>query len=749
MTSKVTKSRAAAKILKDLNDVQQEAVLQTENPILILAGAGSGKTRVLTHKIAYLVEVNQVKPWHILAMTFTNKAAGEMRERIHSLTKSSSASIWMGTFHSIFARILRREGERLGYNQNFTIYDTDDQRQLIKSIMERLRVPIKNLTPRSAQSQISRTKNNLITPEQFGLQTTNFYEEQIAVIYEHYQALLKEQNAMDFDDLLWKPIELFENCPDVRERYQKQFHYILVDEYQDTNRAQYILIKMLSENHRNICVVGDDDQSIYHWRGADIRNILDFENDFPDCRVFRLEQNYRSTKNILAAANCVVKNNADRLDKTLWTDKGEGEKLTLLTSSTAFLESNNIVEKIQHELGTYKRNFRDFAILYRTNAQSRILEEGLRKNTIAYIIVGGTRFYERKEIKDVLAYLRLVVNNWDTISAKRIINYPTRGIGQTTVQRIDQFAYQKRISFYEALNRIHEIEKIDQGKQTRILNFYKLIEKYSGLQEKLTVSELTRTLVDEIGILSQFKTEGSVEAMSRYDNVIELLSAITDFTKRSDSPTLAAFLEEVSLLTDIDSWEDRSNAVTLMTLHAAKGLEFPVVFLAGLEEGLFPLSRNMESEKQLEEERRLFYVGATRAKEKLYLSWAEQRGYGENLSRGMQSRFISEIDSEFIERDFKPKRSYSRRSDRPAGRSTVRRTERDGLSYEYDAEPEYADDFPAPGRLEAGMRVRHPVFGEGTIKQIDGYNENMKITVFFKLAGTKRLMVKYANLEII
>jgi DNA helicase-2/ATP-dependent DNA helicase PcrA len=741
MTPKTTTPRGAAKILQNLNDVQQEAVLQTDNPILVLAGAGSGKTRVLTHKIAYLVDVHKIKPWNILAMTFTNKAAGEMKERIRNLTANTSDSFWMGTFHSIFARILRREGERIGYNSNFTIYDTDDQRQVIKTIMERLKIPLKNLTPRAAQSQISRAKNDLITPRQLAERAQSFFEENIAKIYEPYQRVLKEQNAMDFDDLLWKPIELFTACPDLLAQYQSRFQYILVDEYQDTNRAQYILIKMLSEKNRNICVVGDDDQSIYHWRGADVRNILDFENDFPDCRIFRLEQNYRSTKNILAAANCVVRNNANRLEKTLWTNKGEGEKLTLLTSGTAFLESDKIVEKIQYELGTHKRNFRDFAILYRTNAQSRILEESLRNATIAYIIVGGTRFYERKEVKDVLAYLRLVVNSWDTISAKRIINYPIRGIGESTVQKIDEFAYQQRISFYEALGRVHEIEGIDDGKKARIYNFYQLIEKYSGLQEKITVSELVRTLVDDIGILPLFKTEGSVEAMSRYDNVIELLSAITDFSKRNESPRLAAFLEEVSLLTDIDTWEDRSNAVTLMTLHAAKGLEFPVVVLAGLEEGLFPLSRNMESDQQLEEERRLFYVGATRAQEKLYLSWAQQRGYGENLSRGVKSRFIGEIDNEFIEREIKPQRTEP-------GRRNFRNQEREGLSYEYDSEG-FSDDSPQSARLEPGMRVRHSNFGEGTIQQVDGYNENMKVTVAFKLAGIKRLMVKYANLEII
>jgi len=744
MTAQAASQRGAAKILRHLNAVQQAAVLHTDNPILILAGAGSGKTRVLTHKIAYLIDVLKVKPWTILAMTFTNKAANEMRERIFKLTRRASESVWMGTFHSIFARILRREAEYIGYKSSFSIYDTDDQVQIIKSLMDQLNVPQKQFSPKAIQSHISRAKNKMISPTEYESMAQDYFEQKAAIIYGPYQRRLREQNAMDFDDLLLYPIELFTAHPEVLQKYQERFQYILVDEYQDTNRAQYILIKLLSARHRNICVVGDDDQSIYKWRGADVSNILDFEKDFSDCRIFRLEQNYRSTKNILSAANSVVKHNRHRLEKTLWTEKVEGEKVTLLSSPTAYHESLTIVTKIQTELATHKRNFRDFAILYRTNAQSRILEDSLRNNAVSYVIVGGTRFYERKEVKDVLAYLRLVVNHWDTISAKRIINYPPRGIGQATVKKIDQFSMEKKISFFEALSQVHSIETLNETKMNRIYNFYKLIEKYQGLQDKLSVPELTRAFVDEIGILPLLKSEGTVESMSRYENVQELLTAITDFSKRNESPSLATFLEEVSLITDIDSWDDRSNGVTLMTLHAAKGLEFPVVFIAGLEEGLFPLSRNSFSVDELEEERRLFYVGATRAQEKLYLSWAGQRGFGEQTFRSTPSRFIKEIDEKFLTLD--EQKSKSSASHRRKGKS---RTFFEESEYEDDSASRFIDDVPTIQLFEVGMRVRHSLFGDGVIYDVHGYGENMKITVEFSVVGRKKLVVKYANLEIL
>lgn len=744
MTAKSPMPRGAGKILKSLNNVQQEAVLHTEEPVLILAGAGSGKTRVLTHKIAYLIEVIKVNPWAILAMTFTNKAAGEMKGRIHELTKRASDSIWMGTFHSIFARILRREAGFIGYDPNFTIYDADDQLQLVKMLMADMVVEHKNFTPRSVRSQISKIKNSMISPTEFEKSTQNMFEDLVAKVFKKYQYRLKELNAMDFDDLLLKPIELFEKNPDVLKRYQNQFDYILVDEYQDTNRAQYLIVKLLAGEKRNVCVVGDDDQSIYNWRGADIRNILDFERDFNGCQVFRLEQNYRSTKNILAAAHCVVKRNSNRLEKTLWTEKGDGEKVTLVTSQTAFNESQRIVDKIQHEFRAHKRNFRDFAILYRTNAQSRILEDGLRNNAIAYRIVGGTRFYERREVKDALAYLRLVVNPRDDISARRVINYPSRGIGTATIKKISEYANSMGLYFFEALGQIKEIPNMPESRQNRIYLFHQLITKYQGLQNKISASELARTLVDELGILLLFKTENTVESMSRYDNVQELLTAITEYSKRVESPTLAGFLEEVSLITDIDSWDDRENGVTLMTLHSAKGLEFPVVFIAGLEEGLFPLSRNLLSDDEIEEERRLFYVGATRAQEKLYLSYALSRALGSEFVNCRPSRFIKEIDTVYLELADGSEHSRSSRTNR--SRSRIKDNSDD---YEFDQTAGFIDELPEIQILEPGTCVRHKSFGEGIVQDVDGHGQNMRITVDFEFIGRKRLLAKYAKLEII
>jgi len=734
-------SKKEAKILKSLNNVQQEAVLWTEGPILILAGAGSGKTRVLTHKIAYLLEINQIKPWKILSMTFTNKAAGEMKERIQQLTQQTSDSLWMGTFHSIFARILRRECEQIGYKPNFSIYDSSDQLQLIKTVMTELNIQPKKVIPKAVRSNISRAKNQMISPEQYANSTETIFEEQVGLIYPIYQQRLRQANAMDFDDLLWKPIELFGSFPNVLEKYQERFQYILVDEYQDTNRAQYLIVKMLSNKHRNISVVGDDDQSIYHWRGADIRNILDFEKDFPECKIFRLEQNYRSTSNILAAAHSVVKNNHGRLDKTLWTASESGEKVSLINSRNAYREASKIISNIQDEFRSHKRNFRDFAILYRTNAQSRILEDELRNNSIPYIIVGGTRFYERKEIKDVMAYLRAIVNPLDTISLKRIINFPARGIGATTVKKIDAYSYQERITFFEALAKVHSIDSIREATKVKAFNFYKFIEKYQALQDKFTVTELARAMVDEIGILTDLRTIGTVEAMSRHENIVELLSAISEFARRHETASLATFLEEVSLIMDIDSWDARGNAITLMTLHAAKGLEFPVIFITGLEEGLFPLSRNSESTEQLEEERRLFYVGATRAQQKLYLSWAMQRSFGVEGSRSFPSRFIDEIDPQYLETD-EPQTLQTTNQKR------TRRSSGD-VYYEYDEAPILAEDLPQITLLEVGMRVRHNLFGEGIVKEVGGYGEKMKVTINFFTVGNKRLMVKYANLEIL
>ncbi|MBN1349517.1 UvrD-helicase domain-containing protein [candidate division KSB1 bacterium] len=742
MSGRSAAKSAVSELLTGLNPIQQEAVQWTGGPVLILAGAGSGKTRVLTHRIAYLIEAEKIKPWNILAMTFTNKAAGEMRERIRKLCRDDSQNVWMGTFHSIFARILRYEGEKLGYGRNFSIYDSDDQINLVKEIMNEYAIPQKDFAPRAISSHISKAKNALVEPDHYARSAQNVFEDKVAIIYPQYQERLKQLNAMDFDDLLIKPIALFRDHPPLLEHYQLRFPFLLVDEYQDTNRAQYSLIKMLASRSRNVCVVGDDDQSIYRWRGADIRNILDFEKDFPDCRVFRLEQNYRSTKNILSAAHSVVSKNAGRMEKQLWTEKETGEKVLLLATRDAYHESRKIVDKIKDELHKSGRNFTDFAILYRINAQSRILEEGLLNEGISYIIVGGLKFYERKEVKDVLAYLRAIVNPHDTISIKRIINYPLRGIGKVSIEKVERFGRSTASTFFDAMGKAHSIDELSIKAKTNITNFHKFIIKYQSLVNKISITELARALVDEIGILQLFRQEGTAEATSRYENVLELLQAITEYSKRTESPTLAGFLEEVSLLTDIDSWDNRSNAVTLMTLHSAKGLEFPVVFIAGLEEGLFPLSRSFESVDDLEEERRLFYVGATRAEEKLFLSWAAQRGRFGDTFMNTPSRFILEIDAQYIEEDIK-----SRSARRSA--SADRKKPKSSVYVDYE-EPRYIDDSNRDVEfLEPGATVKHPTFGKGIILNLEGDGESMKATVAFDLVGRKKLMVKYANLEII
>ncbi|MFQ6112998.1 MAG: ATP-dependent helicase, partial [bacterium] len=603
-------------LLESLNPVQRKAVRCTQGPVLILAGAGSGKTRVLTHRVAYLLEKKGVKPWQILAVTFTNKAANEMKGRILKLSKGLGKEIWIGTFHSICARILRVEGERLGFGRNFLIFDRQDQSNFIKDVMNEMNISPRQYPPEAILARITGAKNMYVRPDEYSSVARDRFEETVALIYHQYQRKLKENNTMDFDDLLVNLIYLFEQFPQVLNKYQTRFNYILVDEYQDVNRTQYLLLRMIASKHRNLCVVGDDDQSIYRWRGADIRIILDFERDYPDCKVFHLEQNYRSTQNILNAANSVVKNNFRRHEKVLWTEKEFGEKVTAIVVDDEISESLTLAEIIKNELTQHGRNFCDFAVLYRTNAQSRVLEDALRTTGIPYVVVGGVRFYERKEIKDVLAYLRLVCNAQDSISFKRVINFPLRGIGESSVAKIAEFAQQQSISLFEAAGKVEKIATIAPRIRANIAEFHALISKYNSIKNEFSPGELARALVEEIGILRIFKEIGTEESLGRAENVRELLAAIADFAKKDKKATLEDFLEEVCLITDIDTWDDKSNAVTLMTLHCAKGLEFPVVFITGLEEGLLPLARTFDSIDELEEERRLLYVGATRAKEK-------------------------------------------------------------------------------------------------------------------------------------
>jgi DNA helicase-2/ATP-dependent DNA helicase PcrA len=731
MTGK-TKPRATNHLLESLNSVQRKAVLCTQGPVLVLAGAGSGKTRVLTHRVAYLLEQKGVKPWQILAVTFTNKAANEMKERISKIAKGLGNQVWIGTFHSICARILRIEGERLGFGRNFLIFDRQDQASFIKSIMNEINISPKRYASEAVLARISGAKNLFISPEEYNSTAKDSFEETVALVYSHYQKRMKENNTMDFDDLLVNVIHLFEQFPQVLNNYQNRFRHILVDEYQDVNRIQYLLLRMLASKHRNLCVVGDDDQSIYRWRGADIRNILEFERGYPDCKVFHLEQNYRSTQNILNAANSVVRNNFRRREKVLWTKKEFGEKVTSFEVDDETSESLLLVEIIKNELTQYGRNFCDFAILYRTNAQSRVLEEALRSAGIPYVLVGGVRFYERKEIKDVLSYLRLICNTQDSISFKRVINFPLRGIGEGSLAKLVKFAHEQSISLFEAAGRIEEVTAIAPRIRTNIAEFFTLISKYNSIKSEFSPGELARALVEEIGILKTFKEIGTEESSARAENVRELLSAIVNFTQKVKKATLEDFLEEVSLITDIDSWDDKSNAVTLMTLHSAKGLEFPVVFITGLEEGLFPLKNALNSIDELEEERRLFYVGATRAKEKLYLSWAAQRmRFGERCN-SLPSRFIKEIAPEFLAQQNLRKFYQSR-------------------TYPPDVEkmPAYEDFSQEVREIFVGCEVRHSQFGVGKITTMEGRGENLKITVNFYDHGEKRLVVKYANLEIL
>ncbi|MCS7229385.1 MAG: 3'-5' exonuclease [Candidatus Kryptonium sp.] len=712
--------------LKDLNNQQREAVKWVNGPILILAGPGSGKTRVLTYKIAYLLSLG-VRPWEILALTFTNKAANEMKERAVKLVGDVAKNVTIGTFHSVFAKILRYEAEKLGYTKGFTIYDQDDSLSLIKSVIKELNFSEDSINPSVAQAKISNIKNALISPELFLTLAENQFDVKIGQIYKSYQSSLFQRNAMDFDDLLIKSIELFERYPDVLEKYQTKFKYILVDEYQDTNRVQYILLKMLSAKHRNLCVIGDDAQSIYSWRGAEIRNILDFKSDFPDCKIFKLEQNYRSTKKILRAADSVIKNNTEQILKNLWTENSEGEPIVVLECKDDRDEAEKVVYFIKEEIRKNKYNLRDFVILYRTNAQSRSFEDELRRQGFPYTIVGSVAFYKRKEVKDLLAYLKVIVNPRDDESLLRIINFPNRGIGEVTIERIKSFASAKGISLFEAMCRAYAIPGLTDRARKSIHNFCDLIGKYIDLKNKISASELVRALVDDIGLIRYYKQEGTPESQQRIENIEELLSAITEFSiQNPDDGAIERFLEEVSLIADIDTWENKRDAITLMTLHSAKGLEFPVVFITGLEEGLFPIASSFYNTKELEEERRLFYVGITRAMKKLYFSYAKRRMRAGNIFESKRSRFLDEVPEDLVVYHH----SKSERKER---------------YYESKAN-NLKTSIP---NLVPGLLVEHEIFGIGVVREVSGYADNTRVVVDFHNFGRKLLLLKYANLKIV
>ncbi len=721
---------------QELNQKQKEIVLADGGPILVIAGAGSGKTKVLTFRIAYLVNEKKLDPSRIVAMTFTNKAAGEMKERVNGLI-GKMINLWIGTFHSIFARMLRQEAPSAGYGKDFSIYDTDDQLRLIKSIIENNKISVDQYSAKSVLDEISRAKNNLVSPDAYRDSARSYFEEIVSKIYHEYVSNLQKNNAFDFDDLITVPLRIFSANKEILEKYQNRFRYILVDEFQDTNRAQYLLLRYLVGEERNIFVVGDDDQSIYRWRGADIRNILDFEKDFPDAKIFRMEQNYRSTQNILAAANSLVSYNRSRREKNLWSNREPGEKVTLIEVENERSEAKAVVEKIKDEVFKNKRSFQDFAILYRTNAQSRVLEDQIRQSGMSYIIVGGLRFYERKEIKDILAYLKLITNSRDDISLKRIINFPQRGIGQRTLEKVQNWSSSKGMSMFESLRDINSISDISQSIKDKILSFYKLIKKYIDLKDTISPNELVHALVDEISILKMYKEEGTIEAQERAANIRELLSAVSEYARRSETPSLSGFLEEVSLITDIDSWDDRANAITLMTLHSAKGLEFPVVLITGLEEDLLPIAQSREDQGRLEEERRLFYVGLTRAKDKVYLFTSQRRSLFEDVRSRLPSRFIDEIEPEVVQRI-----NYLHKNNR-------QKSHEKRLYDCCDHHPDYENFSQEESDVTVGTWVFHQKYGKGRVVKINRVGKEIKISVKFGDNDIRKFIASYTKFTIL
>jgi len=718
--------------LKSLNPTQKSAVEAVDGPVLIFAGAGSGKTRVLTHKLFYLVDEGIFDPEEILAVTFTNKAAKEMKDRVMKLLKRSELPLSIGTFHSICARILREDIQVLGFSKHFAIYDVKDQLDLLKVLFEDNGISKTLIAPNQLRNQISLLKNKMISPDIFERKARTILEKTISTIYAQYQKALKLNDALDFDDLLNFPLEIFEKKPSILNKYEKRWKYILVDEYQDTNRAQFQFLTKLALSHQNICVVGDDDQSIYGWRGAEVSNILDFEKTFSSCRVFTLEKNYRSTQQILNAATAVVMNNDRRENKNLIAANGSGEALGLIETNDEQEEASAIISSIEKEIKLNKRNFNNFSILYRTNAQSRALEESFIRQGIPYNIVGSVRFYERKEVKNVLAYLRLVVNLKDTISLRRIINFPARGIGAKTIDKCVQQSEKDKIEFIDVLKKPNKMDI--RGKQANALHkFYNTIIKYHDLREKLSASELARSLVEEIGILSHLKDSSEPDAKDRFDNVAELLTSIEEFSLRDPKASLSRFLEDVSLQTDIDHWNDSDNRVTMMTVHSSKGLEFPVVFIAGMDDGLFPLSRSIDDKKELEEERRLFYVALTRAEERVYILYAtNRRRMGAETVNGLPSRFINEIPEDSLE-----KISFSSAVTR---KFIINKRKKEGLTQMVRTVTDF-DDF------QVGDNVEHSIFGAGKIMALSGTGENQRVGVVFNDGTRKKLIVKFANLK--
>jgi DNA helicase-2/ATP-dependent DNA helicase PcrA len=730
-------------LLNDLNPVQQKAVLETEGPLLVFAGAGSGKTRVLTYRIAYLIQEKGVQPWNILAVTFTNKAADEMRERVERLLGGSAKGAWISTFHSACVRILRRHIEHLGFKRNFVIYDEQDQERHLKAVMKELDLDSKIFHPRAIQSGLDRLKNEGVTPDQYSPDTYNIFQKRLALVYQRYQEDLHRNNALDFGDLLTFVTILFKQFPDILRSYQELCRYVMVDEFQDTNLIQYRLIRQMVEAYRNICVVGDDDQSIYRWRGAEVGNILNFGKDFPETKIITLEQNYRSTRNILKAANHMVRRNRLRKEKALWTENPEGNLLTFYIAEDEGDEARFVVQKIVeqcHLSSGSVRPYRDIAVFYRINAQSRAIEDELVKHRIPYTVVGGMKFYERKEIKDILAYLKLIANPSDGLSLKRIINIPPRGIGEKTIEKVETFSRERGLSLYEGLMQELEEEGFAPVTHAKIEEFIHLIEEFRKEMRSLPLSQLTLAVLAKTGYLHRLKEEGTEEAFSKIENIDELINVMTAFEQGGEEVSLETFLDKVSLVTDVDLYENKGNRISLMTLHCAKGLEFPMVFIVGIEEGLLPHYRRGEEIEDMEEERRLFYVGITRAKERLFLSRAEKRSTFGLGRANLPSRFLDELPVELIQLE---ERQGNLGSLFPQEPQTIYLDNHSQQPNEMVWSPE--GFFP----LRIGMRVRHPKFGEGRVRSVEGMDEDQKATITFEAMGTKRLKVRYAQLEIL
>ena len=728
-------------IYDTLNEQQQEAVFCTEGPLLLLAGAGSGKTRVLTHRIAYLMDQG-VNPYHIMAITFTNKAAKEMRERVDDLVGFGAEHIWVSTFHSTCVRILRRHIDKLGYGNSFTIYDADDQKSLIKQICKQYKIDTKMMPERKIINEISSAKDEFMTPSEYETRHQyDFKKKKIAQIYKEYQKQLKANNALDFDDLIFKTVELFQFHPEVLDYYQERFRYIMVDEYQDTNTIQFQLVSMLARKYQNLCVVGDDDQSIYKFRGANVKNILNFENVFPEAVTIKLEQNYRSTKNILNAATEVIKHNKGRKTKKLWTENEEGDLIEFHQYGTEYEEARKIIHEIE-DLSKEGYDYKNMAILYRTNAQSRVFEESFMIKNIPYRIVGGTNFYQRKEVKDILSYLKVVDNGLDDLAVRRIINVPRRGIGAATIEKINVYAVEHNVSFLDACFSSDSIDTLGNAKK-KINGFADLIREFRRKMQEGSLEELFKYITDETGYIANLKAEETEEAEGRIENINELLNKVVTYEQEAEEASLSELLEEIALVADIDNLEDSDNRVVLMTLHSAKGLEFPYVFICGMEDGIFPsyMTVMSEDDDDMEEERRLCYVGITRAKKKLYLSAAKRRMMQGRTQFNKVSRFIDEIPEQLLQLDtgvnFKEKRpdkalfssNRSNRFRKPYQAKSFTSTKMDTLPY------------------DVGDMVKHIKFGKGKVLEIVSGGRDYEVTVDFEKAGVKKMFASFAKLK--